>query len=295
MIASETRYTKRKIEVLGHQMAYIEVGQGHPIVLLHGNPTSSYLWRNILPYLENLGRCIVPDLIGMGDSDKLVSADPDRYRLVEHRRFLDAFLEKMNIGPKVVLVMHDWGGPLGFDWANRHRASVAGLVYMETLVRPLSWDDFPAALQGLIRTLRSPEGEKLVLEQNADVEKVLPGAILRSLTAEEMAVYRRPYLEPGESRRPTLAWLREIPLDGEPAGVAAILQNYGQWLSTSNLPKLFINAEPGSILVGAVREFCRSWPNQTEVTVKGSHYLQEDSPDEIGQAIAEWYRALELS
>lgn len=294
MIASETRYTKHKIEVLGHQMAYIEVGQGHPIVLLHGNPTSSYLWRNILPYLENLGRCIVPDLIGMGGSDKLLSADPHRYRLVEHRRFLDAFLEKMNIGPKVVLVMHDWGGPLGFDWAKRHHEAVAGLAYMETLVRPLSWDDFPAALQGLIRTLRSPEGEKLVLEQNADVEKVLPGAVLRSLTAEEMEVYRRPYLEPGESRRPTLAWLREIPLDGEPADVAAILQNYAQWLSTSNLPKLFINAEPGSILVGAVREFCRSWPNQIEVTVKGSHYLQEDSPDEIGQAIAEWYRTLKI-
>jgi haloalkane dehalogenase len=294
MIAGETRYTKRKIEVLGHQMAYIEVGQGDPIVLLHGNPTSSYLWRNILPYLENLGRCIVPDLIGMGDSDKLTSPDPDRYRLVEHRRFLDAFLEKMKIGPKIVLVMHDWGGPLGFDWANRHRAAVAGLAYMETLVRPLSWDDFPAALQGLIRTLRSPEGEKLVLEQNADVEKVLPGAVLRPLTAEEMAVYRQPYLEPGESRRPTLAWLREIPLDGAPADVATLIQNYAEWLSTSDLPKLFINAEPGSILVGAVREFCRSWPNQTEVTVKGSHYIQEDSPGEIGQAIAAWYRALKI-
>ena len=291
-ISPEERYPKKKAEVLGRQMAYVEVGEGDPIVFLHGNPTSSYLWRNVIPHLEGQGRCIAPDLIGMGDSDKLEPSGPDRYRFVEHREHLDALLAAIGVERDVTFVIHDWGSALGFDWARRHPEAVRGIAYMEAIVRPMSWDDWPEMARDIFRTFRSPAGEEVVLEKNVFVENVLPASVLRGLTDEEMAVYRRPFAEPGEGRRPTLTWPRQIPLDGEPADVVEIVERYGAWLSESPVPKLFVNAEPGVILVGPQRDFCRSWPNQQEATVKGSHFVQEDSPDEIGRAVAEWRQGL---
>ena len=292
MISAEERYDKKNVEVLGSKMAYVETGSGDPIVLLHGNPTSSYLWRNVIPHLEERWRCIAPDLIGMGDSDKLEPSGPDRYTFVEHRRYLDALLEALGVVENVTLVVHDWGSALGFDWANRHRGAMTGIAYMEAILMPLTWEQWPEAARGVFQAFRSPAGEAMVLENNVFVERVLPGSVLRKLDEKEMEVYRRPFREPGESRRPTLTWPRQIPIEGEPADVVEIVESYGAWLASSDLPKLFVNAEPGAILTGEQREFCRSWPNQQEVTVKGIHFIQEDSPDEIGQAVARWRAAL---
>jgi haloalkane dehalogenase len=292
MTSAEERYEKKNVEVLGSKMAYVEAGSGDPVVLLHGNPTSSYLWRNVIPHLEGRWRCIAPDLIGMGDSDKLEPSGPDRYTFVEHRRYLDALLEALGVTENVTLVGHDWGSALGFDWANRHRSATTGIAYMEAILTPLTWEQWPEAARGVFQGFRSPAGEAMVLESNVFVERVLPGSVLRGLDEKEMEVYRRPFREPGESRRPTLTWPRQIPLEGEPAEVVEIVESYGAWLASSDLPKLFVNAEPGAILTGEQREFCRSWPNQQEVTVKGIHFIQEDSPDEIGQAVAKWRAAL---
>jgi len=293
MIDAAEKYEKKRVTVKGLEMAYVEVGQGDPILFLHGNPTSSYLWRNVIPHLESLGRCIAPDLIGMGDSDKLPDSGPDSYRFVEHREYLDAFYEAIGLGSSVTLVIHDWGSALGFDWASRHRDDVKGIAYMESIVQPVTWDEWPNAVKPVFQAFRSPAGEEMILEQNAFIELVLPGAIARKLTDEEMAVYRRPFAEAGESRRPTLTWPRQIPIEGEPADVVEIVSSYGKWLAGSDSPpKLFIDAEPGAILRGAARDFCRSWPNQQETKVAGVHFVQEDSPDEIGTAIADWYRSL---
>ncbi len=284
--------SKKTAEVLGKRMAYVEAGSGDPIVFLHGNPTSSYLWRNVIPHVVDLGRCIAPDLIGMGDSDKLEPSGPGRYRFVEHRRFLDALLEALGVGDRVTLVVHDWGSALGFDWARRHPEAVRGIAYMEAIVMPLRWDMWPRAARPIFEALRSPAGEKMILEENAFVEQVLPMSVLRELTEEEMQAYRRPFAEPGEGRRPTLTWPREIPIEGEPADVVSIVEEYGRWLAASPVPKLLIKGDPGAILRGEQLEFCRKWPNQTEVTVRGIHFLQEDSPDEIGRAIRRWLEGL---
>lgn len=282
------RHQKRYFDVLDHRMAYVEVGQGNPIVFLHGNPTSSYLWRNVIPYLERLGRCIAPDLIGMGDSDKLEGSG--RYRYTEHRAFLEALLTGLGATNNVTLVLHDWGSALGFDWAFSHPGAIRGIAYMEAIVRPLTWQEWPERRRETFRALRGPEGEEMVLQQNFFVEKILPTGVLRTLGEADIAAYRKPYREPGEGRRPTLTWPRELPIDGEPADVCAIIARYGKWLASCNIPKLFINVEPGSILVGSHRDFVRSWSNQIEVTVSGRHFVQEDSPDAIGAAIAAWYQ-----
>lgn len=292
MISSH-EHPKKTLTVKGKKMSYVEMGEGDPIIFQHGNPTSSYLWRNIMPHLAKQGRCIAIDLIGMGDSDKLDESGPDSYRFVEHREYLDAALEQLGVASDVTLVIHDWGSALGFDWANRHREAVRGICYMEAIVRPVTWDEWPEAARGVFQGFRSAAGESMVLEKNIFVETVLPGSILRALSEEEMAVYRRPFLNKGEDRRPTLTWPRQIPISGEPEEVVAIVGDYAEWLAQSQLPKLFINAEPGAILTGPAREFCRQWPNQKEVTVKGNHFLQEDSPDEICQAIATWLAELE--
>jgi len=292
MDAASWRKQKKTVEVLGKNMAYVEMGNGDPIVLLHGNPTSSFLWRNIVPHLEGLGRCIVPDLIGMGDSDRLENPGPDRYRFIEHREYLDAFYEAVDLGDRVTFVIHDWGSALGFDWANRHRDRVKAIAFMEAIVAPVTWDDWPDAARGIFQGLRSDAGENMILDKNLFVEAILPGSIQRTLSEDELAEYRRPFAEPGEGRRPTLTWPRQIPLEGEPADVVEIAASYGEWLSSSDVPKLFINADPGAILIGKQRDFCRSWPNQTEVTVKGMHFIQEDSADEIGSAIADWMHGL---
>ncbi len=286
---------KKTALVNGRRMAYVEIGEGPPIVFQHGNPTSSYLWRNVMPHLRGLGRLIACDLIGMGDSEKLEPSGPDRYSYAEQREYLFGLWDQLGLdGPDggVTLVLHDWGSALGFDWANHHRDKVAGIAYMEAIVMPVTWDDWPDDARGIFQGFRSPAGEELVLTKNLFVEAVLPSAVLRNLTEEERAEYRRPFSEPGEGRRPTLSWPRQIPIEGEPADVVAVVEDYGRWLAGSPVPKLFVNAEPGSILTGRAREFCRTWANQTEVTVAGSHFVQEDSPDAIGEAVAEFVRTI---
>ena len=284
--------TKQFIDVQGKRMAYVEMGNGDPIVFQHGNPTSSYLWRNIMPHLADQGRCIAVDLIGMGDSDKLDNPGPDSYRYVEHREYLFAAWQALGVSDRVTLVIHDWGSALGFDWAQQHPAAVLGIAYMEAIVRPVTWDEWPEAAKAVFQGFRSEAGEAMVLDKNMFVERVLPGSVLRDLTEDEMNVYRRPFLNAGEDRRPTLTWPRQIPIEGEPQDVHDIVAGYSDWIGSSDIPKLFINAEPGAILVGPQREFCRAWKNQQEVTVKGNHFLQEDSPGEIGNAIAEWRNTL---
>jgi haloalkane dehalogenase len=283
-------YEKRFVKVFDRSMAYIETGQGNPIVFLHGNPTSSYLWRNILPYLQRKGRCIAPDLIGMGDSEKLPRSGPGSYTFVEHRFYLDALLASLGAEHNVTLIGHDWGSALGFDWASRHQDAVRGIAYMETIVQPVTWEQWPLS-RSFFEKLRSPAGEQMILEKNLFVESLLPRRVLRTLTDAEMKAYRRPYLEPGEGRRPTLTWPRQLPIEGKPTDVVGIVSSYGAWLAASAIPKLFVNAEPGTISAEE-RKFCRSWPNQTEATVRGLHFIQEDSPDEIGEALANWYTAI---
>lgn len=286
---------KLRTRVLDSEMSYVERGTGDTIVFLHGNPTSSFIWRDIIGHLEGLGRCIAPDLIGMGDSAKLEPSGPDRYRFVEHRRYLDALLESLDIGDAVTIVGQDWGSALGFDWANRHRDRLKGIVHMEAIVR--SWSrqgwPLPPEQQDVFLALRTDQGEPMVLDHNGFVEGLMTdGATLRTLTEEEMAEYRRPFAVPGEGRRPTLTWPREIPYEGTPADVSEIVESYVEWLPTSPVPKLFVNAEPGFLLDDETRDFCRSWKNQKEVTVRGRHFVQEDSPHEIGRAMADWYRGL---
>jgi haloalkane dehalogenase len=293
MISAKPYADKRFAEVDGERMAYIDVGEGDPIVFAHGNPTSSYLWRNVMPHLEGLGRLIACDMIGMGDSDKLEPAGPDRYSYAEQRYYLFALWEQLGIERNVVLVIHDWGSALGFEWARTHPGAVQGIAYMEAIVTPVTWDDWPDDVRDIFQGFRSPAGEEMVLEKNLFVEGVLPGAVVRDLTEEEMAVYRAPYLQPGESRRPTLTWPRMIPAEGEPADVVETVERSAAWLAQSQVPKLFVNAEPGAILArGHARQLVRSWPNQTEVTVSGIHFIQEDSPHEIGAAVADFVRRL---
>jgi haloalkane dehalogenase len=278
-----------KIQVLGKTIAYREMGAGDPIVLLHGNPTSSYLWRDVMPALAPLGRVIAPDLIGHGDSDKLpVSDGDDRYSFATSYRYLDGLLQALGITEKVTLVIHDWGSALGFHWAQKHPDAVRGIAYMEAVVMPLpTWDDWPEKARGIFQGFRSPKGEDLILNRNLFIEAVLPSSIMRPLTDEEMATYRAPFAD-APDRQVMLNWPREIPIAGEPPHMVALVQSYADWLAQSTIPKLFINADPGSILVGAQRDFCRTWPNQTEVTVKGLHFVQEDSGADIGRAVALW-------
>lgn len=287
-VISANELQKKSINVLGKNMAYVEMGEGDPIVFQHGNPTSSYLWRNIIPHLADQGRCIAVDLIGMGDSDKLDNPGPASYRYTDHREFLFAAWDALGVHNRVTLVIHDWGSALGFDWARQNPEAVLGIAYMEGIVCPVSWDDWPEAAAGIFRGFRSDAGESMVLEKNMFIERVLPGSVLRTLSDEEMDVYRRPFLNPGEDRRPTLTWPRQIPIDGTPEDVHDIVAKYAEWLEQTDIPKLFVNAEPGAILLGRQRQFCRTFKNQAEITVPGIHFLQEDSPDEIGRAIADW-------
>lgn len=287
LISAEDPNVRRRVAVLDTEMAYVDVGAGDPIVFLHGNPTSSYLWRNIIPHLVGLGRCLAPDLIGMGDSGK---APQHTYRFVDHARYLDSWFDALGLQQQITLVVHDWGSALGFSWAQRHPERIKGIAYMEALVRPVTWDEWPQQARSIFQALRSPAGEQLILEKNVFVERILPASVMRQLSEEEMAAYRRPYLQPGETRRPTLTWPREIPIEGEPQDVTHIVEGYAQWLATSQVPKLFVNADPGAILTGAQRDFCRSWPQQEEITVKGIHFIQEDSPAEIGVALADFVK-----
>ena len=292
MISADPRYERKFLNVNGKQMAYVEEGLGDAIVFQHGNPTSAYLWRNIMPHCEGLGRMIACDLIGMGESAKLDDPGTGRYAYAEQRDYLFALWDQIDLGENVIFVVHDWGSALGFDWSNQNRDRVQGIAYMEAVVQTLNWSDFPDVGRKVFRGFRSQAGEDMVLDKNMFVERVLPSAVIRDMTEAEMDIYRKPYLAEGEDRRPTLTWPRQIPIEGEPENVCQIVDDYGAWLAQSDVPKLFINAAPGSILTGEQREFCRTWPNQAEVTVNGIHFVQEDSPDEIGHAVAEFVKGI---
>jgi len=282
---------RQRIRLDDSEMSYVDVGQGKPIVFLHGNPTWSYLWRNIVPPLSQLGRCLAPDLVGMGQS----APSPRRaHRFVDHARYLDRWFEALKLTQEVTLVLHDWGSALGFYRAFRHPQQVKAIVYMEALVQPRHWSDWPSGRDQLFRAMRSTDGERLVLDENYFVETVLPKSILRKLSDEEMAAYRRPFAT-RESRLPTLIWPRELPIEGAPADVVEIVESYGAWLAQSQIPKLFINAEPGSLLSGRAREFCRTWSNQREITVAGIHFIQEDAPLEIAAALKSFFHEVHAS
>ena len=283
---TETR--KSSVNIGGLSMAFVTAGTGDPIVFLHGNPTSSYLWRHVIPAAAGIGRCLAPDLIGMGDSDKLADGGPGSYTFATHRRMLDAWFEAVGATERVTLVVHDWGSGLGFDWARRHPHAVRGIAYMEALVGPVTWADMPGPAAEVFKALRSPAGEQMILEDNMFVEALLPAGVLTPLSPDVLDEYRRPFAQKGESRRPTLTWPRQIPIDGEPADVNLVVREYSEWMTRNDIPKLFVNANPGMILVGRQREFCRTWRNQTEVTVPGLHFVQEDSGPKIGEALAGW-------
>ena len=293
MISANMPYKKSFKTINGKSIAFVDVGEGDPIVLLHGNPTSSYLWRNVIPHLEGMGRVIAPDLIGQGDSDKLPASDgPDRYSFQVAYDYLAGLLDELDANQNVTLVIHDWGSALGFYWAQQHGAAVKGIAYMEGIVCPVGWEDWPESARGIFKGFRSDKGEDLILQRNMFVEAVLPSSVIRKLGSEEMEHYRRAFSTP-DDRQPTLNWPRQIPIDGEPEHMVKLVDSYGQWmLQNTSLPKLFIDATPGSILTGKAREFCRTWPNQREVTVAGTHFIQEDSPNEIGSAVAEWLNSL---
>ena len=284
-------WNKKYIDVLGKQVAYVEMGEGDPIIFQHGNPTSSYLWRNIMPQLQSLGRCIAMDLIGMGDSEKLEDDGNMTYSYAVHKKYFDGFLAELGIKNNATLVIHDWGSALGFNWAYDNPEKVKGICYMEAIVKSMQWVDWNEDARGIFQGFRSPAGEEMILKKNLFIEAVLPGSILRKLSDEEMNEYRRPFNDE-TARRPTLDWPRQIPLENEPLEICKIVESYSKWMTENELPKLFINAEPGAILIGKQREFCRTWKNQKEVTVKGSHFIQEDSPDEIGKAIFDWLNSL---
>jgi len=288
VISAVDPHPRRRLQVLDSEISYVDTGVGDAIVFLHGNPTHSYLWRNIIPHVSGLRRCLAPDLVGMGQSGK----SPNKaYRFTDHAAYLDAWFEALGLTRNVVLVVHDWGSALGFYRALRHPDQIKAIAYMEAIALPRRWEDFgPAA--PVFQALRSEKGEHMILDENFFVETILPRNVIRTLSAEEMAAYRAPYLE-REARLPTLVWPRQIPVEGEPADVAAIVDQYGSWLSRSELPKLLILGDPGAIMTGRTRDFCRSWRNQQEVTVKGRHFLQEDSPAEIGAALAEFVKTLD--
>ena len=285
-------WTKKSKVVNGLSMAYIDEGVGDSLVFLHGNPTSSYLWRNVIPHVQHFGRCIAPDLIGFGDSDKLPNADAESYRFVENRDYIDGLFDQLDLGDSITLIVHDWGSGLGFDWASRHPERVAAIAYMEANAAPRSWSQLSPEGRAIFQQLRTPDGERMALEENFFIERGLPGGVIRDLSPEEMTEYRRPFLEAGEGRRATLTWPREIPFDGEPADVHDIVAAYSRWLASSPIPKLLINVSDGDTLTGELLAIARSWPNQTEINVVGRHFAQEDSPDEIGEALANWLESV---
>jgi len=279
-ICANDLHPRRRVPILDTEISYVDEG--------HGNPTSSYLWRNIIPYALECGRCLAPDLVGMGQSGK---SPAQAYRFLDHARYLDAWFDALHLYSNIVLVLHDWGSALGFYRAFRHRDQVQAIVYMEAIVQPRRWEDFPNGRDAMFRDLRSEQGEHMVLDENFFVEVVIPKSIIRKLSDEEMTAYRAPFRD-REARLPTLVWPRELPIEGAPADVVKIVESYGEWLAGNDLPKLFINADPGAQVVGRIRDFCRGLPNQREVTVPGIHFIQEDSPDQIGAAIREFVGSL---
>jgi haloalkane dehalogenase len=290
-VSPEDPFPRSRIRIRDAAMAYVDTGEGAPIVFLHGNPTSSYLWRNVIPHVRHLGRCLAPDLIGMGESAKLPDPGPGTYSFATHAAYLEEFLEGVELGGPVVLVLHDWGSALGFDWARRHPDRVRGIAFTEAIVNPLTWADWPAAGRRIFRTMRGPDGEAAVLENNVFVERILPASVARGLTPEAHERYRAPFGIPAD-RWPTLEWPRQIPIENVPPKMHDVVAGYGQWLAHSDVPKLFLDADPGFLLVGRQRGLVRKWPALTEVTVPGAHFVPEDSPHEIGRALAGWIPTL---
>jgi haloalkane dehalogenase len=289
--SSDDPFPRSRVRVKDVEMAYVDVGSGSPIVFLHGNPTSSYLWRNVIPHLRDLGRCIAPDLVGMGESGKLPHPGPGTYEFGTHAAYLDAFLTEVQLDEPVVLVLHDWGSALGFDWAQRHRDQVRGVAFTEAIVNPLTWADWPEVSRRIFRGMRGSDGEEMVLDKNVFVDRILPGSVVGGLPPETLERYRRPFAS-REDRWPTLEWPRQLPIENVPPKVHDVVDAYGQWLRTSDVPKLFVNADPGSILIGRMRKLVRKWPAVTEVTVPAGHFVPEDAPDELGRALAGWIRGL---
>ena len=292
LIDAEERYQKKRLLVMGKELSYVDEGTGNPIVFLHGNPASSYVWRNILPFLTNYGRCIAPDFIGMGQSQKISPSGDRTYRFGDFQLFLDGLLSALGVTNKVTLVLHEWGSILGFDWARRRPEAIKGIAYMESIIRPLTWDEWPDTTRDSVADLRSPEGEGLALRDNTVVEKLFPATIKRALSELEMENYRKPFIQPGEGRRPTLSCVRELPIDGGPKDTMRVVVEYNAWLASTDVPKLFVNCEPGYLLVGTQRETCRKFKNQTEITVSAVHYPQEDSPMKVTTGLIDWYQAL---
>jgi haloalkane dehalogenase len=286
------KYTKKYAEINNKKMAYIDEGNGDTFLFLHGNPTSSYLWRNIAPHVEEMGRVVIPDLIGMGDSEKLDGIDNEGYKYHGQYGYLTGLLENLDLGNDIHLIIHDWGSAMGFQFARENPDRVKSITYMEAIVMPLTWEQWPDAATKIFQLFRSDAGEELVLEKNFFVERILLADSATGYTDEEKAEYIRPFLEEGEDRRPTLTWPRQIPLDGEPNAVVEEVRKNAEFHKDSEIPKLFINANPGSILVGEQREFARTWKNQTEITVSGNHFIQEDSSEEIGTALREFTKDL---
>ena len=283
---------KKYKEILGKKMAYLDSGEGQSIVFLHGNPASSFLWRNITPAVEGMGRIVVPDLIGMGDSEKLEGVENPDYQYHGQYKYLSNLLDSLDLGNEVNLVIHDWGSAMGFQYARENSDRIKSITFMEAIVAPLSWDDWPENARNIFQLMRSEAGEELVLEKNMFVERILLNDSADGFSEEEKAEYIRPFKEAGEDRRPTLTWPRQIPVDGEPQAVIDEVVKNGEFHKDSNIPKLFINADPGSILTGKQREFVRSWNNLKETTVKGNHFIQEHSPSEIGEALKNFLQNL---
>lgn len=279
-------------EILGKQMAYIDSGEGQSIVFLHGNPASSFLWRNITPFVSDLGRIIVPDLIGMGDSEKLEGIDNPDYQYHGQYKYLSTLLDSLDLGDEINLVIHDWGSAMGFQYARENSDRIKSITFMEAIVMPLSWDQWPENARNIFQLMRSEAGEEIVLEKNIFVERILLNDSANGFTDEERNEYIRPFKNPGEDRRPTLTWPRQIPIDGSPQAVIDEVTKNGEFHKDSKIPKLFINADPGSILIGEQRDFVRSWTNLRELTVKGNHFIQEHSPKEIGEALKSFIESI---
>lgn len=291
-LPSDWSNLKRTIEIQGLKMSFVEMGAGEPIVFQHGNPTSSYLWRKIIPKLSQWGRCIAIDLVGMGDSEKIPDANLSSYFFENHKKYWREALNALEINKNIIFILHDWGSALGFDYFADHQDKVDGICHMEAIYDCMSWSDWPVESRKIFQSLRSDSGEEMVLNKNVFVEKILPASIFRDLTAEEMDEYRNPFIEKGLDRLPTLAWPRQLPIGGEPNDVCEIVSRYNKVLSTSAVSKLFINADPGVIVTEDIKEKIRRWHNQTEATVKGLHFIQEDSPDEIASAISSWLKTI---
>ena len=286
------KYTKKYKDIKNSKMAFIDEGSGDTFLFLHGNPTSSFLWRNIAPHVENIGRIVIPDLIGMGDSDKLEGVDNPGYKYHGQYSYLTALMDELDLGNNIHLIIHDWGSAMGFQFARENKDRIKSITYMEAIVMPLTWDQWPDPATKIFGLFRSEAGEELVLEKNFFVERILLADSSTGYTEEEKSEYIRPFINPGEDRRPTLTWPRQIPLDGEPSEVVEEVRLNAEFHKESDIPKLFINADPGSILIGDQREFARSWKNQTEITVKGNHFIQEDSSEEIGAALRNFVKSL---